>query len=112
FEEDYFPLTDTLSAGPAMRVMSLRDGTKKMAKSDTSDMALIYMMDDADTIARKIRKATTDAEPLPSEKQGLEHRPEADNLVAIYAALSNQSVEAVLGEFGGHGWGKFKPALA
>jgi tryptophanyl-tRNA synthetase len=112
FDEDYFPLTDTLSTGPAMRVMSLRDGTKKMSKSDTSDMSLIYMMDDADTISRKIRKATTDPEPLPSDPKGLEGRPEADNLVAIYAALSNRTVEDVLREFGGSGWGRFKPALA
>jgi tryptophanyl-tRNA synthetase len=112
FDEDYFPLTETLSTGPAMRVMSLKDGTKKMSKSDASDMSTIYMMDDADTIARKIKRATTDAEMLPSDAKGLEGRPEAENLVAIYAALADKSVDDVLKEFGGQGWGKFKPALA
>ena len=112
FDADYFPLTETLSTGPAMRVMSLRDGTKKMSKSDASDMSTIYMMDDADTIAKKIKKATTDAEPLPTEAAGLEGRAEAGNLVAIYAALSSRTVDDVLAEFGGSGWGKFKPALA
>jgi tryptophanyl-tRNA synthetase len=112
FDEDYFPITETLSTGPAMRVMSLRDGKKKMSKSDASDMSTIYMMDDAETISRKIKKATTDPEPLPSEAAGLEGRAEAANLVAIYAALADLSVDDVLGEFGGHGWGKFKPALA
>ncbi|HQZ13181.1 MAG TPA: tryptophan--tRNA ligase [Devosia sp.] len=112
FEEDYFPLTETLSTGPAMRVMSLRDGTKKMSKSDASDMSTIYMMDDADTISKKIKKATTDAAPLPTEAAGLEGRAEAANLVAIYAALASRTVDDVLAEFGGHGWGKFKPALA
>jgi tryptophanyl-tRNA synthetase len=112
FEEDYFPITDTLVTGPATRVMSLRDGKKKMSKSDASDMSTIYMMDDADTIARKIKKATTDPEALPTDADGLAGRPEAANLVAIYASLSDKSVSEVLGEFGGHGWGKFKPALA
>jgi tryptophanyl-tRNA synthetase len=112
FDEGFFPLTETLSTGPAMRVRSLRDGTKKMSKSEASDLATIYMMDDADTIAKKIRKATTDPEPLPSGTEGLEGRPEADNLVSIYAALSGASVADVLREFGGQGWGKFKPALA
>lgn len=112
FEEDYFPLTDTLSTGPATRVMSLKDGKKKMSKSDASDMSTIYMMDDADTIAKKIKRATTDPEMLPTEAKGLEGRPEAENLVAIYASLSDKSVDEVLQEFGGSGWGKFKPALA
>jgi tryptophanyl-tRNA synthetase len=112
FEEGFFPLTETLSTGPAMRVRSLRDGTKKMSKSEVSDMATIYMTDDADAIAKKIKKATTDPEPLPSDTQGLEGRPEADNLVSIYAALSGTSVADVLQEFGGQGWGRFKPALA
>ena len=112
FDEDYFPITETLSTGPAMRVMSLRDGKKKMSKSDASDMSTIYMMDDADAISKKIKKATTDPEGLPTEAAGLESRPEAANLVAIYAALADLSVDAVLAEFGGHGWGKFKPALA
>ncbi len=112
FEGDYFPLTDTLATGPAMRVRSLRDGTKKMSKSDASDMSTIYMMDDADTISKKIKKATTDPAPLPDAVEGLSGRPEAENLVAIYASLSGRTVEAVLAEYAGAGWGKFKPALA
>jgi tryptophanyl-tRNA synthetase len=112
FDEDYFPITETLSTGPAMRVMSLKDGKKKMSKSDASDMSTIYMMDDADTVAKKIKRATTDADVLPTEAAGLEGRPEAANLVAIYAALADKPVDAVLAEFGGSGWGKFKPALA
>jgi len=109
---DFFPVPETLATGPAMRVKSLKDGSKKMSKSEASDLATIYMMDDADTIAKKIKRATTDAEALPSEAAGLDGRAEAENLVAIYAALSNQSVDAVLGQFGGQGWGVFKPALA
>src|SRR5690606_31617992 len=112
-DADFFPLTEPVIAGPATRVMSLRDGTKKMSKSDSgSDMALIYMTDDADTISRKIRKATTDPAPLPSEAKGLEGRPEASNLVGIYAALADRSKDEVLAEFGGQGFGVFKPALA
>ncbi len=110
-DEDFFPITETLATGPAMRVKSLKDGSKKMSKSDTSDAALIYMTDDADTIAKKIKRATTDADALPSEAAGLAGRLEAENLVGIYAALSNRSVDDVLAEFGGQGWGKFKPAL-
>ncbi|MGN6488834.1 MAG: tryptophan--tRNA ligase, partial [Devosia sp.] len=110
--DDFFPLTETLSTGPAMRVMSLKDGRKKMSKSDASDMSTVYMMDDADTIAKKIKRATTDPQMLPSEAAGLSGRPEAENLVAIYASLSDQSVDDVLREFGGSGWGRFKPALA
>jgi tryptophanyl-tRNA synthetase len=109
---DFFPITDTLATGPAMRVKSLRDGSKKMSKSDSSDMSLIYMMDDADAIARKIKRATTDPEPLPSEAAGLDGRLEAENLVGIYAALADRTVDEVLGEFGGEGWGAYKPALA
>jgi tryptophanyl-tRNA synthetase len=113
FEEDFFPITETLATGPAMRVKSLKDGSKKMSKSEsTSDLATIYLLDDADAVAKKIKRATTDPEPLPSEAAGLESRPEAENLVGIYAALSNQSVDAVLAEYGGKGWGVFKPALA
>ncbi|HEY0918172.1 tryptophan--tRNA ligase [Devosia sp.] len=111
-DETFFPLTEPVIAGPATRVMSLRDGAKKMSKSDTSDMSIIYMTDDADTIAKKVRKATTDAEPLPSEVAGLAGRAEASNLVGIYAALSDSSKEQVLREFGGQGFGTFKPALA
>lgn len=109
---EFFPLTETLSTGPAMRVMSLKDGRKKMSKSDASDMSTIYMMDDADTISKKIKRATTDPEMLPTEAKGLEGRAEAENLVAIYAALADKSIDDVLSEYGGQGWGKFKPALA
>lgn len=113
FDSEYFPLTEPVITGPATRVMSLRDGTRKMSKSDAaSDMALIYMMDDADTITRKIKKATTDPEPLPSEMKGLEGRAEAGNLVGIYAALADKTKDEVLAEFGGQGFGVFKPALA
>jgi tryptophanyl-tRNA synthetase len=113
FDAEFFPLTEPVITGPATRVMSLRDGSKKMSKSDAaSDMALIYMMDDADTITRKIKKATTDPEPLPSEVKGLEGRAEAGNLVGIYAALSDMTKDQVLAEFGGQGFGAFKPALA
>ena len=108
---DFFPITETLATGPAMRVKSLKDGSKKMSKSDASDLSTIYMMDDADTIAKKIKRATTDADALPSEAAGLTGRLEAENLVGIFAALSNRSVDDVLVEFGGKGWGVFKPAL-
>ncbi len=111
-KDEFFPITETLATGPAMRVKSLKDGSKKMSKSEASDLATIYMMDDADLISKKIKRATSDAEPLPSEAAGLASRPEAENLVGIYAALANQSVDQVLGEFGGKGWGAFKPALA
>src|SRR5688572_20708750 len=110
--EQYFPLTEPVITGPATRIMSLRDGTKKMSKSDPSDQSRIGLMDDADTIAKKIRRATTDPEPLPSELKALEGRPEAQNLVAIYAALSDKTPADVLVDFGGQGWGVFKPALA
>ncbi len=109
---DFFPITETLATGPAMRVKSLKDGSKKMSKSDASDLSTIYMMDDADLIAKKIKRATTDADALPSEAEGLAGRAEAENLVGIYASLSNTSVDDVLKQFGGQGWGAFKPALA
>ena len=108
----YFPLPEPLIAGPATRVMSLRDGVKKMSKSDPSDLSRINLTDDADTIALKFRKAKTDAEPLPSEEKGLEARPEADNLVGIYAALTGSTKAAVLQEHGGAQFSTFKPALA
>ena len=108
----YFPLTEPVIGGPAARVMSLRDGSAKMSKSDASDMSRIVMTDDADTIARKFRKAKTDPDALPSEEKGLEGRPEASNLVGIYAALAETTKEDVLGEFGGAQFGRFKPALA
>ena len=112
FETRFFPVTEPVIGGAAARVMSLRDGSKKMSKSDPSDMSRINMTDDADAIAQKIRKARTDPEPLPSELDGLEGRAEARNLVNIYAALAETSPEAVLAEFGGQGFGAFKPALA
>ncbi len=108
----FFPLTEPLIEGPAPRVMSLRDGTKKMSKSDPSDLSRINLTDDADTISKKIRKAKTDPEALPSEVEGLKERPEADNLVTIYAALSETKRAAVLSDFGGKQFSEFKPALA
>jgi tryptophanyl-tRNA synthetase len=108
----YFPLPEPVIMGPATRVMSLRDGTKKMSKSDVSDMSRINMTDDADAIAKKIQKAKTDPEPLPGEEAGLENRPEADNLVGIYAALADKPKAAVLQEFGGAQFSTFKKALA
>lgn len=111
-QPNFFPLPEPLIQGPGARIMSLRDGAKKMSKSDTSENASIFLRDDADTIARKIKKAKTDPEPLPSEKGGLKDRPEAANLVGIYAALAGKSDEDVLAEFGGSGFGVFKPALA
>jgi tryptophanyl-tRNA synthetase len=107
----FFPLPEPLITGPATRVMSLRDGTKKMSKSDSSDNSRINLTDDADTIAQKIRKAKTDPEPLPSEEKGLETRPEADNLVGIFAALAGRSKPDVLREFGGGQFSSFKNAL-
>lgn len=109
--EDFFPTPEPLILGPATRVMSLRDGTKKMSKSDSSDMARINMTDDADTLSKKIRKAKTDPEPLPSEAAGLEGRAEARNLVTIYAALADQTVDQVLAEHGGTQFSGFKQAL-
>ena len=108
----FIPLTEPLLDGPATRVMSLRDGTKKMSKSDPSDLSRINLTDDEDTISKKIKKAKTDPEALPSEVEGLAGRPEAENLVGIYAALSGQSREAVVAEFGGQQFSAFKPALA
>ena len=107
----FFPLPEPLIFGSATRVMSLRDGTKKMSKSDASDFSRINVTDDADLIAQKIRKAKTDPEPLPSEEDGLADRPEARNLVTIYAALSRRSVPDVLSEFGGMQFSGFKGAL-
>ncbi len=111
FEGGFFPLPEPLIAGPATRVMSLRDGTKKMSKSDPSDLARINMTDDADAIAKKIRKARTDPDPLPSEPAGLEGRPEAENLVGIFAALSGTSPEDVLATHGGSQFSDFKKEL-
>jgi tryptophanyl-tRNA synthetase len=108
---DFFPNIEPMIMGPAARVMSLRDGTKKMSKSDPSDQSRINLNDDADTIALKIRRAKTDPEPLPSEVAGLDGRAEARNLVGIYAALSDVDHAAVLSQFGGVGFGPFKQAL-
>ncbi len=108
----YFPLAEPMIEGPATRVMSLKDGSKKMSKSDPSDLSRLNLTDDADTIAKKIRKAKTDPDALPSETAGLAGRPEADNLVGIYAALVGRSKADVLGEYGGRPFSEFKPALA
>ena len=109
---DFFPVVEPLIEGAATRVMSLRDGSKKMSKSDPSDQSRINLTDDADAIAAKIRKAKTDPEPLPDTLDGLKDRPEAHNLVNIYAALAGTSQQAVLDQFGGQGFGTFKPAMA
>jgi tryptophanyl-tRNA synthetase len=111
YGEAFFPLTEPLIQGPATRVMSLRDGTKKMSKSDPSDQSRINLTDSDDAIAQKIRRAKTDPEPLPSEEAGLAKRPEAANLVGIYAALIDQMVADVLREFGGAQFSTFKAAL-
>ena len=112
FGTELFTLPDPIIPPAAARIMSLRDGTAKMSKSDPSDMARINLSDDADLVAQKIRKAKTDPEPLPESPDGLEGRPEAKNLVAIFAALGDESIESVLGRFAGQGFGAFKPALA
>ena len=109
---DFFPITEPVIEGAATRVMSLRDGSKKMSKSDPSDASRINMTDDADSIAKKIRKAKTDPDALPSEADGLADRPEARNLVNIYAALSDQTVDEALQDVGGQQFGAFKPQLA
>jgi tryptophanyl-tRNA synthetase len=109
---DFFPLPEPVITGPGTRVMSLRDGTKKMSKTDESDNSRINLTDDADAIAQKIRKAKTDPNPLPEDKKGFEGRPEAENLVAIYAGLSDSTVDAVLAQHGGQQFSAFKTALA
>ncbi|MEZ5853005.1 MAG: tryptophan--tRNA ligase [Hyphomicrobiaceae bacterium] len=108
---NFFPLCEPMIQGPATRVMSLRDGSKKMSKSDPSDNSRINLTDDADTIARKIQKAKTDPDALPSETKGLEGRPEADNLTGIYAALDGTTQEKVLAQYGGGQFSTFKKAL-
>jgi len=112
FGVDFFPVTQPVIEGVATRVMSLRDGTKKMSKSDPSDMSRINLTDDAETIAHKIRKAKTDPEPLPETAEDLEERPEARNLVNIYAALAGKTQDEVLAECGGMAFSLFKPQLA
>ena len=109
----FFPLPEPLIKGPGARIMSLKDGTKKMSKSDPSDLSRINLVDDADLIAKKIKKAKTDLEgDMPSEVEGLKGRPEVENLVGIYSAVSGLTTEQVLAEYGGKGFGVFKPALA
>nr|WP_070961284.1 tryptophan--tRNA ligase [Hyphomonas sp. Mor2] len=109
----FFPLPEGLIEGPGARIMSLKDGTKKMSKSDPAENSRINLIDDADTIARKIKKSKTDTlGDMPETVEGLEDRPEVANLVGIYAALAGQSDEDVLAEYGGKGFGTFKPALA
>ena len=112
FGVDFFPVTEPVIEGVATRVMSLRDGTRKMSKSDPSDMTRINLTDDADTIAKKIRKARTDPDPLPETAAGLADRAEARNLVNIYAALADADVDAVIAAHAGRPFSEFKPALA
>jgi tryptophanyl-tRNA synthetase len=111
YGDAFFPLPEPLIQGPATRVMSLRDGTKKMSKSDASDQSRINLTDDADTIAHKIRRAKTDPDVLPGAEKALELRPEADNLVGIYAALAGTGKPDVLKEFAGAQFSTFKSAL-
>ena len=111
FGVDFFPMIEPVIGGPAARVMSLRDGSKKMSKSDPSDLSRINMGDDADTIAQKFRKAKTDPDSLPSEETGLEGRSEAENLISIYAALGDQNVSDALSDVGGKQFSEFKPML-
>ncbi|MGQ0673489.1 MAG: tryptophan--tRNA ligase [Hyphomicrobium sp.] len=111
-DRTFFPLPEPVIIGPATRVMSLRDGTKKMSKSDPSDLSRINLTDDADAIATKIRKAKTDPEPLPGDATGYAGRPEADNLIGIYAALAGQPKSEAIAEFAGQQFSAFKKALA
>jgi tryptophanyl-tRNA synthetase len=111
YEVEFFPLPEPLIFGAATRVMSLRDGTKKMSKSDTSDYSRINMTDDAETIGLKIRKAKTDPHPLPASIEEAEKRPEADNLLGIYAALADMSREAAIANFAGRNFSDFKREL-
>ena len=108
----FFPLPEPMIKGPGARIMSLKDGTKKMSKSDPSDLSRINLVDDSDTISKKIKKATTDAGVIPATAEELKGRPEVENLVGIFAALSGRTVESILAEFEGKGFGVFKPALA
>ena len=112
YDDGFFPLPEPLITGAATRVMSLKDGSKKMSKSDPSDLSRINLSDGPDDIARKIKKARTDPDALPSEEKGLEGRPEAANLVGIYAALAGCSIKDVLKDFGGSQFSTFKPALS
>jgi tryptophanyl-tRNA synthetase len=109
---DFFPLPEPVITGPATRVMSLRDGSKKMSKSDDSDMSRINLTDDADAIANKVKRAKTDPYPLPASKDELKDRPEAENLINIYAALAEQERDSVIAQFAGQQFSTFKTALA
>jgi len=111
-KDDFFPLPEPVITGEATRVMSLRDGTQKMSKSAESDMTRINLTDDADTIANKIRKARTDAHPVPSNEREAEGRAEATNLIGIYAALSGVDKASVMSEYGGQQFSSFKNALS
>ena len=110
--EGFFPLPEPLIQGPATRVMSLRDGTKKMSKSDPSDLSRITMLDSADDISKKIRKAKTDPDVLPESQEALAARPEAANLLGIYAALAEQDLDAAISQFAGQQFSALKEALA
>ena len=112
YDREFFPLPEPQIFGTATRVMSFRDGTKKMSKSDTSDYSRINMTDRADVIALKIRRAKTDPEPLPQSTSGLEHRPEADNLIGVYSALAGLTREKALADFAGKNFSVFKEALS
>jgi tryptophanyl-tRNA synthetase len=112
FGDSFFPLPEPIIQGAATRVMSLRDGTKKMSKSDPSDQSRINLTDDAEAIALKVRRAKTDPDPLPHDEKALEARPEADNLVGIYAAVAGITKADVLKQFGGAQFSVFKPALS
>ena len=112
FGVDFFPVVEPLIFGEATRVMSLRDGSKKMSKSDPSDQSRITLTDDADAIAKKVRKAKTDPDALPTSKEGFEGRPEAANLMGIYAALAGQDLAQVIADHGGHQFSQFKQDLA
>jgi tryptophanyl-tRNA synthetase len=112
YERDFFPLPEPQIFGTATRVMSLRDGAKKMSKSDSSDYSRLNMTDDADVIALKVRRAKTDPEPLPSTIAALEARPEADNLIGIYAALADLTREQALARFAGQNFSTFKEDLS
>ena len=112
FKTDFFPIPEPLILGEATRVMSLRDGSKKMSKSDPSDYSRIMLTDTAENIIQKIKKAKTDPEPLPQDKTGLEKRPEAENLISIFASLQDTSIEGVIKDYAGKEFSTFKKDLA
>ena len=112
FKTDFFPIPEPLILGEATRVMSLRDGSKKMSKSDPSDYSRIMLTDTAENIIQKIKKAKTDPEPLPQDKTGLEKRPEAENLISIFASLQDTSIESVIKDYAGKEFSTFKKDLA